>query len=247
MADNINVTQGSGTIIATDDVAGVHMQKVKVDLGGNGASAPLGFGQAANAASIPVTLSTEQAAYLDGIETLITSTNTKLDTAIGHVDGLETLIGSTNTAIGTVNTNLTTVIGHVDGLEASLTTITGHVDGLETLIGSTNTKLDTVHADLDRTNYETVAAAATDQVLGATGAVGDVIERVIIIPANTSPGAVSVKDGGGSAITIFAGGAASVADLSPIFVTLGMKSVSGAWSITTGADVSAIGVGRFTA
>lgn len=64
MADNINVTQGTGTIVATDDVAGVHFQKVKIDLGGNGASVPLGVGQQANAASMPVTLATEQQALL---------------------------------------------------------------------------------------------------------------------------------------------------------------------------------------
>jgi hypothetical protein len=99
------------------------------------------------------------------------------------------------------------------------------------------------------TDYETVAASQTAQMLGATGAVGDYLAGVLIVPATTSPGAVSIKDGNGSAITIFTGGAASVATLQPFFVPLGAKCVASAtpgWQVTTGANVSAIGVGSFT-
>lgn len=38
MADNIAVTSGAGTTIATDDVGSVHYQRVKLDLGGDGAA-----------------------------------------------------------------------------------------------------------------------------------------------------------------------------------------------------------------
>lgn len=94
--------------------------------------------------------------------------------------------------------------------------------------------------------YETVAASQTAQVLGATGAVNDVLEGVLIVPATTSPGAVAILDGATS-ITIFAGGAGSVSNLVPFFVPLaGIRSVSGAWKITTGTNVSAIGIGMFT-
>lgn len=96
-------------------------------------------------------------------------------------------------------------------------------------------------------HYETVAASQSDQALGPTGAKGDFLTGVLIVPATTSPGAVSIKDGGGSAITIFTGGATSVADLKPFFVPLGLMSTNGAWKVTTGANVSAIGVGRFSA
>jgi hypothetical protein len=103
-----------------------------------------------------------------------------------------------------------------------------------------------VQVDLVNAEYETVAASATDQALGATGGAGDYLAGVLIIPATTSPGAVSIKDGAGSAITIFTGGATSVSNLVPFFVPLGIKSGSGAWKVTTGASVSAIGVGNFT-
>jgi hypothetical protein len=93
--------------------------------------------------------------------------------------------------------------------------------------------------------YETIAASQTDQVMGATGAAGDYLAGVLIVPATTSPGAVSIKDGAGTGITIFTGGATSIADLKPFFVPLGMKAAT-AWKVTTGANVSAIGVGQFT-
>lgn len=98
-------------------------------------------------------------------------------------------------------------------------------------------------------DYETVAASSTDQILGATGAAGDFLAGVLIIPATTSPGAVSIKDGNGSGITIFTGGASSVSNLVPFFVPLGILSVNATtpgWKVTTGTNVSAIGVGDFT-
>lgn len=101
------------------------------------------------------------------------------------------------------------------------------------------------HAQLQPTDYETVAASQSTQAMGPVGAAGDLLVRVIIIPATTSPGAVAIKDGANTAITIFAGGATSVVDLKPFFVDVGARSTAGAWQITTGANVSAIGVGRF--
>jgi hypothetical protein len=95
-------------------------------------------------------------------------------------------------------------------------------------------------------DYETVAASQTDQALGTTGAAGDILAGLLIVPATTSPGAVSIKDGSGSAITVFTGGASSVADLKPYWLDLLVKSASGAWKVTTGANVSVIAVGSFS-
>jgi hypothetical protein len=94
-------------------------------------------------------------------------------------------------------------------------------------------------------NYETVAASQAAQVLGGAGATGDLLNGVLIIPASTSPGAVTILDGSTS-IIIFAGGASSVSSLVPFFVYLGIKSMTGPWKVTTGASVSAIAVGSFT-
>jgi hypothetical protein len=94
--------------------------------------------------------------------------------------------------------------------------------------------------------YETVAASQTAQVLGATGATGDYISGILVIPATTSPGNVLLLDNATS-ITVFTGGASSVSNLVPFFIPLGMFSVSGAFKITTGTNVSCIGIGNFTA
>lgn len=95
------------------------------------------------------------------------------------------------------------------------------------------------------TDYETVAASQTDQAMGATGATGDLLAGLLIVPATTGAGTVSIKDGGGSAITVFTGGG-TLSDLKPFFVPIGAVSAAGAWKVTTGANVSAIAFGKFT-
>jgi hypothetical protein len=98
--------------------------------------------------------------------------------------------------------------------------------------------------------YEPVAASATAQILGATGAVGDFLSGVLIVPGTTAAGAVSIIDGNGSNISIFAGGGTTaLTTLIPFFVPIGAKCVNSTtpgWKVTTGANVTAIGVGNFT-
>ena len=94
--------------------------------------------------------------------------------------------------------------------------------------------------------YETVAAGQTGQVLGGAGAKGDYISHLLVRPATTSPGAVTLLDGATS-IVLFPGGANSVTSLIPFTVPLGANSASGVWSITTGANVSVVAFGRFGA
>lgn len=99
--------------------------------------------------------------------------------------------------------------------------------------------------EVNNGEYETVAASQTAQVLGATGAAGDVIDGILVIPATTSPGVVTLLDGATS-IPLFVGGASSVSNLVPFMIPLGLVSKVGAWKLTTGADVSCIGIGKFT-
>jgi len=93
--------------------------------------------------------------------------------------------------------------------------------------------------------YETVAASQTAQVIGASGAAGDYMAGILVIPATTSPGNVLLLDNATS-ITVFTGGAGSVSNLVPFFIPMGMNSVTGAWKVTTGANDSCIAVGNFT-
>ena len=50
--------------------------------------------------------------------------------------------------------------------------------------------------------YETVAASQTAQVLGGSGATGDFLVGLLIVPATTSPGSVTLLDNATS-ISVF--------------------------------------------
>ena len=104
--------------------------------------------------------------------------------------------------------------------------------------------------------YNTVAASQTAQKLinihnvvvgtaSGAGSVNDDLESLLIVPATTSPGSVAILDGTTS-ITVFAGGTNSVGDLKPFLVPIGARSRTGAWAVTTGANVSVIAAGRFS-
>jgi hypothetical protein len=99
---------------------------------------------------------------------------------------------------------------------------------------------------VQKLGYVAVAASQTGAPLGTAGALGNILAGILVIPATTSPGAIAILDKTTS-ITVFAGGATSVADLKPFLIDLkGIVSASGAWTITTGANVSVIVIGVFT-
>lgn len=85
-------------------------------------------GQATMANSEPVVIASDQSAVPVTVSGVATAANQT--TLIGHVDSVETLITSTNT-------KLDTVITQTDAVESTLTTIDGRVDGLEAVNGTT--------------------------------------------------------------------------------------------------------------
>jgi len=90
--------------------------------------------------------------------------------------------------------------------------------------------------------YEDVAASQTDQVIGGTGAVGDLVAGVYCAMSAASVGTVSIKDGSGSAFVLFqAQGAATVVSTP----ALNWVSTSGAWKLTTGTNTTCRVSGRF--
>lgn len=101
--------------------------------------------------------------------------------------------------------------------------------------------------------YNTVAASQTAQTLvgstenmgGGTGQRGDILESLLVVPASTSPGAITLVDGSTS-ITVFPGGTGSVLDLKPFLIVVGARSQNAAWRVTTGSSVSVLASGRFT-
>jgi hypothetical protein len=143
-------------------------------------------------------------------------------------------------------TLLTAIGNNTDGLE-------GFTDGLEALLGTANTSLATIATNAASTApspvvlalpYETVAVSQTAQVLGGAGAIGDILQGIIIQPTGTTVGAVTVYDGS-TPVYSYPGGTVG-ADLRPIIVGMGMVSVSGPWKVTTPSNATALALGKFT-
>lgn len=82
-----------------------------------------------------------------------------------------------------------------------------------------------------------IAASSTDT---AGGNANDLLDSLLVIPATTSPGAVSFEDGAGTNYTLFAGGASSVSTLIPFPIDMRNIAAGTGWEITTGANVTVI-------
>ncbi len=98
-------------------------------------------------------------------------------------------------------------------------------------------------------SWETIAASQTGQPLGATGAAGDYLSHCMVYPTSTTPGVVTVFDDTSSAannVIAFPGGASSVSNLVPFAFPVGAISVTGAWKVTTGANLVVTCYGKFT-
>lgn len=100
-----------------------------------------------------------------------------------------------------------------------------------------------VSAEPPHTDYELVAASQSTQTIGPVGGAGDVLEKIIIVPETTGAGTVAIKDGSTTAINVFVAG--TLSDLKPIVISIAARSTSGAWQVTTGANVHVIAVGKF--
>ena len=99
---------------------------------------------------------------------------------------------------------------------------------------------------LNSQTYKPCPASATT-TMGATGATGDYLDGVLIVPGAAAAGIVQLQDGAGTAMTIFAGGGTvALPTLAPFYVPIGAVSAAGAWKVITNASVTAIGIGNFT-
>jgi len=91
--------------------------------------------------------------------------------------------------------------------------------------------------------YETVAASQTTQMLGASGAAGDYLHRLIVTVNTAATSTVTLTDGA-TAIPIvpaLIGSGVGVVD-----IELNMASLTSGWKVTTGAGVTVVAVGLFS-
>ena len=120
------------------------------------------------------------------------------------------------------------------------------VAALVTALGSPVQAGATVPVRVAAVGYATVAASASAQVLGTTGAIGDYLAELLVVPTSTSPGAISVQDGTGTTLSVFVGGSSSISNLVPFTIPLGIASKIGAWKVTTGSGLAVVATGTFT-
>lgn len=128
------------------------------------------------------------------------------------------------------------------GLKLIVDLLRGLVAQLPASLGikAPSASLSTTPAGLE---YETVAASQTAQAMGATGATGDYLSHVVIQPLTTAAGTTTILD---NATVIYTFTTGTLSDLRPITIAVNAFSVSGAWKITTGANVTATAFGDFT-
>jgi len=175
---------------------------------------PLAPGRAAASASRPVALSNEDFALLDGLETAIASTNTKLDTVIGHVDGLETSSGSGNTLLGAVDETAPGSDTASAGLNGRLQRI---AQRLTSLIGLLPTALGSAAASAS------LAVTASTEDIARIGATDE-----------TAASSDTATSGLNGRLQRIAQRITSLIALVP--ASLGAKTASGSFAVTTATD-----------
>ena len=228
MADNLTTTTTvstvpSGSVIATDDVAGVHFQKVKIDVGGDGASAVLG-----NSNPLPVS---------DAGGTL-TVDNTVLSVVGGGVEATaqRVTIASDSTGVLSVDDNggSLTVDGTVTANLAAGTNNIGDVDVLSVVPGTGASNLgkaeDAAHTSAD----VGVMALAVQQTADAAlaGTTGDYAPLQV---DETGYLKVNVKTGG-TAGTQYVEDAAAAADPTGTVLNLVRKDALSATEVSADGD-----------
>lgn len=231
MANNLGVTTGVDATIKTTDTAGVHTPHHNIDV------IAAGDNNIGNVDIASIAAGDNNIGNVD-IVTVPTDpfgANADAASATGSISaklkGMATALGVTALDLGVGTGGSRTLRMAVD---SSQIPTQGQA--------APSASVPVVEAKFE---YETVAASQTDQILGSTGAAGDYLSHLIIIPATTSPGAVSIEDGATN-MTIFTGGASSVSNLVPIVIPIRAATVTGGWEVTTGADVSVFAVGLFT-
>lgn len=124
MANNVQLSAGTadGAVIATDDIGAVHYPYTKIGIGADDTFTILVGGAGAVAAGVQrVTLASDDPAVTDlaAIEVLLT-------TQAGYLDGIETLIGTTNTNTGNAATSLS-VLDDWDNTASDGASVSGDV------------------------------------------------------------------------------------------------------------------------
>jgi hypothetical protein len=173
MADNVNVTEGSGKVIAADDISSVFYQRVKLSLGADGSAvdAVAGSGNVGT-----------------GVQRVTIATDDVNFTALlGYVDGLEGMVDGVETALATLHADLTTPANFADSVGNRIIIATG-----STLTRPANT---TAYAANDSVSDNATAGSVTANTvtISATNDYPVGIAAVELHTTDTGFGAANIR------------------------------------------------------
>lgn len=114
---------------------------------------------------------------------------------------------------------------------------------IESLLYGEDQDLDSLRTINGGFQYEFVNVSATNQVMGATGASGDYLDKLICVVTNVTTSQVQIKDGSGTAITVLPN---NVAAIGTYVIPIGLKSTVGSWQVSTAATVTVLATGLFS-
>lgn len=251
MADNITLNAGSGgSVLATDDVGGVHYQIGKMAFGAlesatlvvltNGLPVQLQTGHADVNVSLDgeaVVLGAGAAAIgklaenngVDIGDVDVTSVPAPLNVTGGGTEAaaLRVTLANDSTGVVTVDGNVTADLGTLGGAatEAKQDTVIAAVDGLEGSVADCVTSLQ-IMDDWDETNRAAVNVIPSQTgVAAGNGSVGANTLRVTV--ADDSTGLLSVDDNG-SSLTVDTTGTSGLEIVQPTAADLNMTETSSA-------------------
>ena len=194
MADNVQITAGSGTPIGTDDEGGVHYQKVKLADGTSGQTTAIAAGEGLKANALRVTLATDDEA------------NNFLGTIDADTSSLAGCVGGTELQVDVVSSALPTGAaleagGNLAACATSLGNMDNAVDGnylnvnlnaagtdVATNAGTLNaqTLRVTIATDDECNNFLGAMDADTSALAGCVGGTELQVDIVAALPAGTN-------------------------------------------------------------
>jgi hypothetical protein len=176
MADNVPITQGVGTDIATDDVGSVHYQKIKIDAGGDGASTPILAGGGVEASALRVTIANDSTGVVSvddnggalTVDGTVAVTNADLSTIAGAVAGTEMQVDVLTMPTVTVNSHAVTNAGTFAVQVDSSTLPTGAATAAKQLADGHNVAVASIAAGtnlIGKVSIDQVTANANEVVV----------------------------------------------------------------------------------
>lgn len=147
MADNIELNAGSGgATLATDDLAGVHYQVVKLAVGADGVADFV-----SNSAPIPVSDAggsiTVDGTFWQATQPVSNAGTFAVQAAQSGTWNITNVSGTVSLPTGaSTSANQTTIIGHLDGVEGLLTTIDADTSTLAGTVSGSEVQVDIVGA-----------------------------------------------------------------------------------------------------